>query len=121
MDSTITICTGGNYGQARTELRASRTVLAANSKVFADILSLPTKAGCSASIDVSETLSEFDPFLRLLSICHGHGDPFERLRLEDWPVVALLADKYDSATVRGFALGMCWCVQRLSASLLRPS
>ncbi|GAA5848768.1 hypothetical protein JCM9279_002939 [Rhodotorula babjevae] len=108
MAGTITICTASTLGHPRTELAAARTVLAANSKVFADMLSLPTKAGASSSIDITETMSEFEPFLRLLNICHDRGDPLEQLRLEDWPVVSQLADKYDSASVRGFALGMCW-------------
>ena len=112
MDDTIMIrpsTTGYSIGPH--ELRAPRAVLIAGSKVFADMLSLPhgpPKKPVDTNIDVAEPFDELKPFLRVLNMSHDKGDPLKELEPKDWAVVARLADKYDSATARGFALGMCW-------------
>ncbi|GAA5848828.1 hypothetical protein JCM9279_002957 [Rhodotorula babjevae] len=64
------------------------------------MLSLPqsTTTSKEGAIDVAETESELAPFLRLLNLSHDEGDPLEDLKVDDWPIVARLADKYDSAT-----------------------
>ncbi|GAA5848733.1 hypothetical protein JCM9279_002927 [Rhodotorula babjevae] len=100
MHDTITICTSDD---PPVRLEASRTILAANSKVFADMLSVPTKPGSSSSIDLAEKEVEIKPFLRILNMSHDEGDPLNELEPEDWPVVAKLADKYDSAAARALA------------------
>ncbi|GAA5936048.1 hypothetical protein JCM3775_003566 [Rhodotorula graminis] len=107
MDDLITLRTSDD---PPVELKAARSVLVAGSKVFSDMLSLPQRTTTSedGAIDVAETDSELSPFLRLLNLSHDEGNPLEELKVDDWPVVARLADKYDSATVKGLALGMYW-------------
>ncbi|GAA5945198.1 hypothetical protein JCM3775_003694 [Rhodotorula graminis] len=105
MQDTITIRTCDDPPVA---LEASRAVLAANSKVFADMLAIPTQAETSTGIDIDETAAHFKPFLRILNMSHEEGDPLDDLEPEDWPVVAKLADKYDSAVAKNFALAKCW-------------
>mgnify|MGYP000061778969 CR=1 FL=1 len=106
MDGTITIRTSDD---PPVELKASRLALAANSRVFADMPSLPAvKDGSDSSIDVAETEAELSPFLHLLDISHDEGDPVKELAVEDWPVAARLADKYDAAGVKAIAAGIGW-------------
>lgn len=107
MDDLITLRTSDD---PPVELKAARSVLVAGSKVFSNMLSLPqsTTTTQDGAIDVAETQSELSPFLRLLNITHDEGKPLKELQVDDWPVVARLADKYDSAAVQGLALGMYW-------------
>ncbi|TNY19943.1 hypothetical protein DMC30DRAFT_399052 [Rhodotorula diobovata] len=105
MDAYIVIRTSDD---PPVELKASRAVLSVGSKVFADLLSIPRKSGSESSVDVAETAQELKPFLCLLDSSRDKGNPLEELRADDWAVVARLADKYDAAGVRGFALGACW-------------
>ncbi|GAA5935986.1 hypothetical protein JCM3775_003550 [Rhodotorula graminis] len=108
MDDLITLCTSDN---PPVELKASRAVLAANSKVFADMLASPqgpVAASQGPPVDLAETQAELEPFLRLLNLAHDGGDPLKDLDDKHWPVVAKLADKYDSAPVRTIATGKCW-------------
>ncbi|GAA5848731.1 hypothetical protein JCM9279_002926 [Rhodotorula babjevae] len=93
MDDTVTIRTADD---PPVELKASRVVLMAGSKVFADIF------------DVAETEDELEPFLKLLNIAHEDEDPLAQMCSADWPVVARLAEKYDSAGVKALAVGRCW-------------
>lgn len=115
MDDTVTLRTSDN---PPVEIKASRAVLAVNSKVFADMLSVPqsTTTAKHGAIDVAEHKIEIMPFLRLLNLAHEQGEALQELEDKDWPVVAKLADKYDSAPVRAFALGQCWCVPSSVAS-----
>ncbi|GAA5936092.1 hypothetical protein JCM3775_003578 [Rhodotorula graminis] len=108
MDDTITLRTSDD---PPVELKAARAVLTSGSKVFSDMFSLPQGASSTSqgtSIDVAEKEAEIKPFLRLLNLSHEEGDPFKELDVNDWPVVAKLADKYDSATVRAIVLCKCW-------------
>ncbi|BGP38880.1 hypothetical protein JCM10449v2_002818 [Rhodotorula kratochvilovae] len=88
MDSTITIRTADD---PPVELIVPRAILIAGSKVFADMLSLPQGSTGGAGED------SFDD-----------GDPVEELQVEDWPIVARLADKYDAA---GVVLLVLWKYQ----------
>ena len=114
MDDTVTIRTSDD---PPVRLEASRAVLAANSKVFADMLSVPqsTTTAKHGAIDVAEHKIEIMPFLRLLNLAHEQGEALQELEDKDWPVVAKLADKYDSAVAKAMALAKCWSV--LSAKL----
>ncbi|GAA5848869.1 hypothetical protein JCM9279_002969 [Rhodotorula babjevae] len=107
MDDTITIRTSDD---PPVEFKAARSTLVTGSKVFSDMLSLPqgSKICQEGVINVAETQSEVAPFIRLLNITHDEGKPLEELKVEDWPVVARLADKYDSNAVKGLAIGMYW-------------
>lgn len=109
MDDTITLRTSDD---PPVELNVSRAVLAVGSKVFGDMLSIPSGSSTAqdAKFDLAETQRELEPFLRVLNISHDQGNPLEELKDGDWPVVARLADKYDSVTVRALVLCMCWCV-----------
>lgn len=79
------------------------------------MLSVPTKGKASTRFDVEETAAHFKPFLRILNMSHDEGDPLDELEPDDWPVVAKLADKYDSAVAKAMALAKGWSV--LSAKL----
>ncbi|BGP38912.1 hypothetical protein JCM10449v2_002850 [Rhodotorula kratochvilovae] len=120
MDTTITIRTADD---PPVELSASRAVLAAGSKVFADMLSLPqgdSDSDLNDSIDIYETKKEFAPFLRLLSLAHDEGgNPLKALKIMEWPVAARLADKYDAEGVRAFALCKYWENQPFTGNTLR--
>ncbi|GAA5848763.1 hypothetical protein JCM9279_002937 [Rhodotorula babjevae] len=108
MDDSITLRTSDD---PPVELEVSRATLAVNSKVFADMLSSPQGASSTSQdspINLAETQAELAPFLRLLNFAHDRGDPLKELEDKDWPVVARLADKYDSAPVRAVAIGKCW-------------
>ncbi|GAA5893842.1 hypothetical protein JCM8208_001258 [Rhodotorula glutinis] len=107
MDDLVTLRTSDD---PPVELKSARSVLVAGSKVFSDMLSLPqgSATGKEGAIDVAETQSELSPFLRLLNLSHYEGNPLEELKVDDWPVLARLADKYDSATVKALALGTYW-------------
>ncbi|BGP38913.1 hypothetical protein JCM10449v2_002851 [Rhodotorula kratochvilovae] len=108
MDDRITIRTSDD---PRVELKASRAILIAGSRVFADRLSLPqgdSMRTTRASCDVAETEENFKPFLRLLNLVNEPGDPLEELRDEEWMAVVPLSDKYDSPPVRGYARAKYW-------------
>jgi len=115
MDDTITLRTSDD---PPVELNVSRAVLAVGSKVFGDMLSIPSgsSAGQEAKVDLAEKEHEIKRFLRLLNLAREQGDPLNELEDQDWPVVAKLADKYDSPTIRAVALCKCWCA-RLSLLL----
>ncbi|BGP47021.1 hypothetical protein JCM10450v2_002873 [Rhodotorula kratochvilovae] len=109
MDDRITIRTSDD---PRVELKASRAILIAGSRVFADRLSLPqgdSMRTTRASCDVAETEENFKPFLRLLNLVNEPGDPLEELRDEEWMAVVPLSDKYDSPPVRGYARAKYCC------------
>ncbi|KPV77373.1 uncharacterized protein RHOBADRAFT_41366 [Rhodotorula graminis WP1] len=75
-------------------LTASRTALAANSKVFADMLSVPAGGKASEPVVVAEAQEALEPFLRLLE---GQAP---KLSSPQWEVLARLGDKYDSFVVQ---------------------
>ncbi|GAA6049999.1 hypothetical protein JCM3770_001906 [Rhodotorula araucariae] len=108
MDDLITICIADD---PPVKLTASRAILVANSKVFADMLSMPQGASVGASKDtvtVAEKADEIKPFLRLLNIAHEEGDPLEELEPDVWPTMATLGDKYDAPGVTLSALCKYW-------------
>ncbi|GAA5945196.1 hypothetical protein JCM3775_003693 [Rhodotorula graminis] len=112
MDDTVTIRTADD---PPVELKPSRVVLMAGSRVFADMFSLPRvpakRKGAPAvadAFDVAEKRDELELFLKLLNIAHEKEDPVAEMLSLDWPVVARLADKYDAAGVKALALGRCW-------------
>ncbi|GAA6050011.1 hypothetical protein JCM3770_001912 [Rhodotorula araucariae] len=108
MDDLITICTADD---PPVKLTASRAVLVANSKVFADMLSMPRCASAGASkdtFDVAENADEIKPFIRLLNLTHEEGDPLKELTAEEWFSVVQLSDKYDSPSVCAYANAKYW-------------
>ncbi|BGP38906.1 hypothetical protein JCM10449v2_002844 [Rhodotorula kratochvilovae] len=108
MDDLITIRTSDD---PPVELEASRAILIAGSRVFADMLSLPQGGEMGAgraTCDIAETEETFKPFLRLLNLVNEPGDPLEELCDLEWLSAVTLSDKYDSPAVRGYAKGTYW-------------
>ncbi|BGP38893.1 hypothetical protein JCM10449v2_002831 [Rhodotorula kratochvilovae] len=108
MDSTITIRTADD---PPVELTASRAVLTAGSKVFADMLSMPqggSDASSKDSFDVTETEKDFKPFLRLLNLAHEEGDPPKDIQDHLWPAIARLGDKYQAPLIESLAKSKYW-------------
>ncbi|GAA5848823.1 hypothetical protein JCM9279_002956 [Rhodotorula babjevae] len=107
MESTVTLRTSDD---PPVEIRVPRTVLAVNSKMFSDMLSIPqsTLDDHHDGVDLAEKHDELVPFLRLLNVSHEVGNPLDDLKPYEWPGVARLADKYDLAAVRGFAMAAYW-------------
>ncbi|GAA5841140.1 hypothetical protein JCM9279_000556 [Rhodotorula babjevae] len=83
-------------------LTASRTALAAHSKVFADMLSVPAGDKASEPVVVAETQEQIEPFLRLLE---GQAPA---LSSPQWEVLARIGDKYDSFVVQQAVVARGW-------------
>ncbi|GAA5864070.1 hypothetical protein JCM8547_005125 [Rhodosporidiobolus lusitaniae] len=106
MSPTITLLTSDTPSVS---VIVPRDVLVSNSKVFADLLSLPTSAqesSVDASLSVSESQHELGHFLDLLEGKEGG----ERLE-EVWETLARLGDKYDSELVRKEIKARIWEVE----------
>ncbi|GAA5974408.1 hypothetical protein JCM11641_005265 [Rhodosporidiobolus odoratus] len=98
MNDTITILTSDSPPVA---LTASRAVLSVNSKVFADMLSLPSSSSQDNSVTVAETEQEMGVFLAVLAGEGGNkGGVLEKLDEIEWEKLAELGDKYDSQVIR---------------------
>ncbi|BGP38907.1 hypothetical protein JCM10449v2_002845 [Rhodotorula kratochvilovae] len=91
MDTTITIRTADD---PPVELTAARSGTA--------------KDGVQNSFDVDDPVELFQPFLRLLGVGTGAGDPFDEMGDLEWVSAARLADKYDSPLVRALCKGKYW-------------
>ncbi|GAA5821941.1 hypothetical protein JCM11251_004789 [Rhodosporidiobolus azoricus] len=63
MSSTLTLLTSDT---PPVSIQASRIALQANSKVFADMLSLPSSTDEDSSVTVAETEKELKPFLEVI-------------------------------------------------------
>ncbi|GJN89836.1 hypothetical protein Rhopal_002825-T1 [Rhodotorula paludigena] len=92
-------------------LTAPRAILVANSKVFADLLSLPVSSSTDAagsvdadtgSVTISETQKEIEPFLATLK-----GEKVSLGEVE-WEDLARLSDKYDSFVVKRTVEAHAW-------------
>ncbi|BGP12167.1 hypothetical protein JCM10213_004733 [Rhodosporidiobolus nylandii] len=80
-------------------LVASRVHLVANSKVFADMVSVASSPNQDA-VNVAETEKEIQPFLAILAgEGRGKGGMLQKLDEEGWETLARLGDKYDSPIV----------------------
>ena len=102
-------------------IKVSRAALVANSKVFADMLSLPLRSDDNnTTIPISETNKEIEPFVAWLQ---GDEEDAERLSSKltevEWESLATLADKYDSWIVRKVVKGKVWSVQHLDCTTTR--
>ncbi|BGP38999.1 hypothetical protein JCM10449v2_002937 [Rhodotorula kratochvilovae] len=91
MADTLTILTADD---PPVSLTPSRIVLAANSKVFADMLSLPSSGTNDQPITMAEKKADFEPFLRALA-----GEEVS-LQPVQWETFARLGDKYDAFVVK---------------------
>ena len=76
------------------------------------MLSIPQPSSdASSTIDISETADQMKPFLGVLNLSHSPANPLDELDDTVWPIIARLAEKYDSATTREIVMGKCWCVR----------
>ncbi|BGO90571.1 hypothetical protein NBRC10512_005291 [Rhodotorula toruloides] len=90
-------------------LTASRTTLTVQSRVFRDLLAMPSSASSEpAQLMLAETEAEIQPFLSVLS--GEEGDDASWCKLDDagWLSLAKLADKYDSPIVRHVVRIQVW-------------
>jgi len=110
MSDTLTLLTADD---PPVSLTASRTALAANSKVFADMLSVPVGDKASEPVVVAETQEQIEPFLRLLE---GQAPA---LSSAQWEVLARLGDKYDSFVVQQAVDARGWCARPSPPAFLR--
>ncbi|BGP47103.1 hypothetical protein JCM10450v2_002955 [Rhodotorula kratochvilovae] len=99
MADTLTILTADD---PPVSLTPSRIVLAANSKVFADMLSLPSSGTNDQPITMAEKKADFEPFLRALA-----GEEVS-LQPVQWETFARLGDKYDAFVVKHVVEKRIW-------------
>lgn len=78
-------------------LAVSRDFLVAQSRVFADLLSLPVGWSSTPSLTLTETKTEIEPFLSVLAGECGDDALFRKL---DFLGQRALADKYDAPIAR---------------------
>ncbi|GAA5821136.1 hypothetical protein JCM11251_001980 [Rhodosporidiobolus azoricus] len=93
-------------------LTTTRSALVAGSKVFADLLDLPTSISAEKKdepLALAETEKEIKPFLRVIE-----GEENVKLDESEWETLARLSDKYDSAVARWAVGKRIWCVTSLS-------
>ncbi|BGP12151.1 hypothetical protein JCM10213_004716 [Rhodosporidiobolus nylandii] len=97
MSDTITLVTAD---KPPVSLVASRVHLVANSKVFADMVALPSSSSQDSAVNVAESEKEIKPFLAVLAGEGGKkGGELEKLDEIGWETLARLGDKYDSPAV----------------------
>ncbi|BGP47104.1 hypothetical protein JCM10450v2_002956 [Rhodotorula kratochvilovae] len=99
MSDTLSILTADD---PPVPLAAPRLVLAANSKVFAHMLSLPATGTNDQPITVAGTKADFEPFLRALE-----GEEVNLSSLQ-WETFAQLGDKYDAFVVKHMVEKRIW-------------
>ncbi|GAA5821998.1 hypothetical protein JCM11251_004818 [Rhodosporidiobolus azoricus] len=116
MSTTITLLTSDT---PPVSIQASRIALQANSKVFADMLSLPSSPNEDNSVTLSETESELKPFLEVIQGEGGKkGGELEKLDEEGWETLARLGDKFESPMVVHVICGRIWELQTKSGDPL---
>ncbi|GAA5986753.1 hypothetical protein JCM5350_000524 [Sporobolomyces pararoseus] len=92
-------------------IKVPRSALVANSKVFADMLSLPVKSdNQDESIPISENESEIKVFLSMLE-SNESQENLAALTEAQWRMIAKLSDKYDSWSVRKAVEAKAWQVE----------
>ncbi|GAA6054599.1 hypothetical protein NBRC10513_003477 [Rhodotorula toruloides] len=89
-------------------LTVSRATLVAQSKVFADLLSLPVGDSAPPSLTLTETKAALEPFLSVLAGQTGDDATYRTLDFLGWQTLAALADKYDSPIVRHAVEAEIW-------------
>ncbi|GAA5901848.1 hypothetical protein JCM6882_008688 [Rhodosporidiobolus microsporus] len=95
-------------------LTASRPTLTVNSRVFAELLSLPSSAEQDPlTVAAAETAEEFGPFLKVLE-----GAEKLEFTQSEWETLARLGDKYDSFVVRHCVGEQAWSLEATSSSPL---
>ncbi|GAA5974402.1 hypothetical protein JCM11641_005262 [Rhodosporidiobolus odoratus] len=116
MTDTVTISTSDN---PPVSLQVSRAHLIAGSKVFADMLSLPTTSDDPHnSPRVQEQAEHFKAFLAVLSgQGRKKGGVLDSLDECGWEKLAMMGDKYDSAVVLTQVQARAW---ELEAEKLLP-
>jgi len=108
MDDPIIITTSDKTPATMT---VSRSALAVNSQVFADMLSVPRRRddNSTPSIAVTETEAEFKQFLVMLVGSEAsREEAMKGLSEQEWETIARLGDKYDSWVIRKLVEAKAW-------------